>query len=456
METMAASPPSHADISHLRSSQFANPAHTPQATRQAQAADVQQPAQHSQPDQASQGSIASYQSTVGGVSTPRLETSSSNVSQLTSYSDLTPPGVPAASEVVFEQQPRQYVPQHARLMRTQTPDGREVNGPPRLEDSVITSPTNIISPVSTNGTKRTASGHVKNAPSLPNTPLESAFSVGRPRGDSTSSTSSRAGELAMNLKARLGYAMAKVQNGWEHRNIHEVEVLAAKQAHAHPHRHSMSHVDSTRRTVGANMSNGHARASMYGNINGVPYAYTNGHGAVDNTSYPSKRHSGAFASSSQPVLGTTPRLQPAADIRPTSNHAPTHYPSNNHISLSQPIPYTSSAMSPPRTPVNGINGSTHAYPRRPAPLLTDSQTAEAEREALQALFQLGSPHTSQADRWYQHSSQASSSQASPLRSDFGITPRRVTFARSESSSSAAVESEGRSDGGGENVGVPVA
>lgn len=456
METLAASPPSHAEISHLRSSHFSNPANTPPPTRQAQPADVPPPALQPQPDQASQGSIASYQSTVGDTSTPRLESSSSNVSQWTAYTDLTSPVVPAVPGGVFEEQQRQYGQQNPHLARVHTPEGRDVNGSARAEDSVITSPMSITSPVPTNGTKRTASGHVKNAPSLPNTPLEPAFSAGRSRGDSISSTSSRASELAMNLKTRLGYAMAKVQNGWEHRSIHEVEILAARQAHAHPHRHSMSHVDSSRRPVSANLSNGHARTSLYSDSPGLPYAYGHGNGYTDTTSYPSKRHSGAFASSSQPVLGTTPRLQPAADIRPMSHHAHAHYSPNNHISLSQPTPYSTSAMSPPRTPVNGINGTTHAHPRRPAPLLTDSQTAEAEREALQALFQLGSPHTSQADRWYQHSSQASSSQASPLRTEFGVTPRRVTFARSESSSSAAVESEGRSESGVEKVGVPVA
>ncbi|EME47195.1 hypothetical protein DOTSEDRAFT_69219 [Dothistroma septosporum NZE10] len=81
-------------------------------------------------------------------------------------------------------------------------------------------------------------------------------------------------------------------------------------------------------------------------------------------------------------------------------------------------------MSPPRTPTNT------AATRRPPTIRTELQTAEAERDALQALFQLGSPHTSQMPR----RATTASSQASPQRMNLD-TPRRVTFARSESDSS---------------------
>jgi hypothetical protein len=260
--------------------------------------------------------------------------------------------------------------------------------------------------------------------------------------------------LAMNLKTRLGYAMAKVQNGWEHRNISEVEQLAAHKMHAH--RHSMSHLDYSRRPVSAGLTNGAARTSLY-----EDHAYSQN--ALDQAVYPpSKRHSGHYPtytqSSSQPVQGSTPRLQPAADIRPTSSYQHQQYHYNQQYSASQPQLHShSTGMSPPRTPVNGT-AHNHARSHRPPTLRTEVQTAEAERDALQALFQLGSPHASQmsgggypnangngygyASRGYQHS-QASSSQASPLRSEFAMTtPRRVTFARSESDSSAFSGSNG--------------
>ncbi|KAH0006443.1 hypothetical protein KCU78_g12307, partial [Aureobasidium melanogenum] len=66
--------------------------------------------------------------------------------------------------------------------------------------------------------KRTASGLLKAV----DTPNEQ-----RPRAESVSSAGSKAGEVAAQLKTRLAYAMVKVQHGWEHRNINEVERLAA-------------------------------------------------------------------------------------------------------------------------------------------------------------------------------------------------------------------------------------
>ena len=345
-------------------------------------------------EQASQESLRS----LGQSSSGRLQTSSSNVSQLTAYTDLTSPG-----SLVPE--PRYERPD---IERIRTPEDS------RHDSYAFASPMSVTSPASTNGTKRTASGHVKNAPSLPSTPLTTAFAGKRSRADSLSSTGSRAGELAWTLKARLGYAMAKVQHGWEHKNIREVEALAA-----HSHRHSMSQLDySSRRPLSSSggLSNGAGRLSMY------------------EPDHPSKRLSASID------LAAPPRLQPAPDIRPASQRQHHHPPPAGQ--WNQPT-----AMSPPHTPLT--------TPRRPPTLRTELQTAEAEREALQALFQLGSPHSSQVAvqvPWQQQGSQASSSQASPLRAEFGAAfaaaPRKVTFARGESESDSGVES-----GGGEGVAV---
>lgn len=382
--------------SYLRSSQHPDP-EPDQATRS-----ELQPA-----EQASQESLRSLGN--GTVGTGRsLQTSSSNVSQLTPYTDLTSPSSLAPESYG---QHSQYRPEVARIRTPETS-----LDPGRNDSYAIASPMSVTSPISTNGTKRTASGHVKNAPSLPNTPLPATFAGKRSRADSISSTGSRAGELAATLKARLGYAMAKVQHGWENKSLSEVEQLAR-----HKHRHSMSQLDYHQRPSSswAGMSNGRG---VYESPRAREYGYAG-------DEHPSKRHSGtdyaSFMPPSLPDFAAAPRLQPAADIRPTSQRRENHiYPS------SQPLPQTN-AMSPPRTPVNG-------FARKPPTIRTELQTAEAERDALQALFQLGSPHSSQVP--WQQSSQASSSQASPLRGEF-TTPRRVTFARSESDSSARRSSE---------------
>jgi hypothetical protein len=100
------------------------------------------------------------------------------------------------------------------------------------EDASQSQPDSISSPTRH---KRTASGLLK-AVDTPNDQ--------RPRAESVSSAGSKAGEVssrrvsgvastdstfqvAAQLKTRLAYAMVKVQHGWEHRNINEVEQLAA-------------------------------------------------------------------------------------------------------------------------------------------------------------------------------------------------------------------------------------
>ncbi|KAK4505851.1 hypothetical protein PRZ48_003816 [Zasmidium cellare] len=394
----------YAPASHQQtSSHMREPHHNPATTRTVHAADSNH--HHHNHHQtlsapASQESFVSVQSTGSSIA-PGLQGSDSNLSQITTYTDLTSPSSSAASKAAKDaaqsannsQIPRDTTPENA----TRTP---HLNG-----DNALASPMSIASPVATNGAKRTASGHVKNAHSLSNTPYQSMFPGRDSRRESISSSGSKAGELAATLKTRLGYAMAKVQHGWEHKTLNEVEQLAAHRARNN--RNSMSHIDSRPSTSG--LSNGTAGLSVYESasrgslhVNGQP---------------PSKRHSGTYSgyAYAPQQSAPTPHLQPAPDIRPTSSSRPQAGP--------QLYPTTSngSAMSPPRTPINAAG-------RRPPTIRTETQTIEAERDALQALFQLGSPHTSQMPY------AASSSQASPMKTDMD-TPRRVTFAWSESNSS---------------------
>ncbi|KAK5112237.1 hypothetical protein LTR62_004398 [Meristemomyces frigidus] len=362
-----------------------------------------------QPLSASQESVVSARSDGSSLRQPHLQSSSSNLSQLTNDTDPTSPAIPAP-QPQHEQQSFKTGPMPT--YRAITPEDE-----PQSYSSLLASPQSVLSPASTNGAKRTASGHVKNAPSLPNTPMTANLHGRRSRAESISSTGSRAGELAATLKSRLGYAMAKVQHGWEHKNIMEIQQIAAQDV---SQRYSMSHVDHSKRPVSAGLSYGTERMSMYENYGPLMYDSIN--------PPPSKRRSGNFstfmASPQQPRHpgSNTPHLQPPADIRSVTSQQ--HYYS---APSTQQIGYNN-AMSPPRTPMNG-------HPRRPPTIRTDTQTAEAERDALQALFQLGSPHTSQVSR-NTNASQTSSNQESPLRNEFP-TPRRVTFARSVSEASSA-------------------
>jgi hypothetical protein len=142
--------------------------------------------------------------------------------------------------------------------------------------------------------KRTASGLLK-AVDTPNDQ--------RPRAESVSSAGSKAGEVsqyhasgvastdlisqvAAQLKTRLAYAMVKVQHGWEHRNINEVEQLAAAL---------------------------HPRMAASPPASSVP---------IDIRSPPSKRRSGAGT-----VSWSLPDSSPATFRRPSVSSPPAQVPS---------------------------------------------------------------------------------------------------------------------------------
>jgi hypothetical protein len=402
METMHATYPSHPPLGQPSRMAESRPRPTfDQPTRNMHAADLQ-PQQLSAP--ASQESIIttnSYGSSVGS----QLQSASSNASQLTSYTDPTSPSSYAPTTKT----------EHSTLTLNNDVDVRDRTPEDHISregDAAFISPASTSTPVATNGTKRTAEGYTKETLGVSSTPFTGVIRGNRSRAASTASSSgSRAGELAANLKARLGYAMTKVQNGWEHKSFSEVERLTAQKV---ANRHSMSHLDYNRRPMSSGLANGTARLSMY-----EPHHVSSLDGGH---SPPSKRSSGTYANFAPTraphTTGTTPRLQPAPDIRPANSYRSHPYPQQLHK------PRHNNGMSPPRTPI------THQA-RRPHPIRTDTQTAEAEREALQALFQLGSPHGSQIPR-AQTTSRASSSQTSPLRAESSSTPRRVTFARSDS------------------------
>jgi hypothetical protein len=403
METMHASYHSHPSLGQATHMAESRPRPTfGQPTRNMHASDSQ-PQQLSAP--ASQESIITTNSYGSSVAS-HMQSASSDASQLTSYTDPTSPSAIAPTTKIY----------HSSLTVDNNADVRDRTPEDQVSRegdlTAFISPASSSTPVATNGTKRKAEGYTKEILGGSSTSSSGVIRGNRSRAASTaSSSSSRAGELAASLKARLGYAMTKVQNGWEHKSFSEVELLTAQKA---ANRHSMSHLDHNRRPTSSGLANGTARLSMY-----EPHHISNMDGPFD---HPSKRLSGSystFAPTRAPyTTATTPRLQPAPDIRPTNG-----YRSHPYAQQLQRARH-SNGMSPPRTPNT-------QQPRRPHPIRTDTQTAEAEREALQALFQLGSPHGSQIPRGQTTSRGAGSSQISPLRAE-ASTPRRVTFARSDS------------------------
>ncbi|KAK6399650.1 hypothetical protein LTR95_019406, partial [Oleoguttula sp. CCFEE 5521] len=263
--------PPHTPTSMTTTQTRARPATgvSPQATRNLHAPGYQH-SLSSAP--ASQESITSNGSAKSSV-VQRLQTSSSNVSQLTDYTDFTSP---ASSRPSYEESGGMNIDVQSGDHRVRTPEVQVLK-----EDAQLASPMNVTSPL-TNGTKRTASGHFKNAPNVAHTPIGIAPHSGRSRAESLSSTGSRAGELAASLKTRLGYAMVKVHYGLEHKTFAEVERIAAPKTS--PNRYSMPNHDYARRPASSGLSNGTARLSIYSpDAHRIP---------MDDTAPPpSKRHS---------------------------------------------------------------------------------------------------------------------------------------------------------------------
>ncbi|KAH0343916.1 hypothetical protein KCU81_g5031, partial [Aureobasidium melanogenum] len=167
--------------------------------------------------------------------------------------------------------------------------------------------------------KRTASGLFKAV----DTPNEQ-----RPRAESVSSAGSKAGEVAAQLKTRLAYAMVKVQHGWEHRNINEVERLAA---------------------------------AMHPRMAASPTAST---APIDIRSPPSKRRSGAGV-----VTWSLPDSSPAMNGHSQNAHM------FRRPSVSSP---PAQVLQVPSTPKS-----------RPPPVRSTMPTQQAEQDAMDALMLMG-------------------------------------------------------------------
>lgn len=267
--------------------------------------------------------------------------------------------------------------------------------------------------------------------------------------------------------------MAKVQHGWEHRNIDEVEQLAA----ALPPRTTASSPTAAafaaRGLVSPKsaLTNGAARLSMQDLANGR---------LSDATSPPSKRRSGTglVTWSGQPtIIPSTktnrekPSLAPPLDLRspPASSTSQQHRRKPGKVSAiatTTTQKTTSTSTSPPQLPSTPKS--------RPSALRTVTQTQQAEQDAMHALMLMGSPSNSgkfpsgppsqlsasssqqqnyqqqqqqqqqplTAQRRPSHSnnnntdnSQSSSLQPSPLHAEFPQVAKRSILTRTDSSDS---------------------
>ncbi|KAK5130105.1 hypothetical protein LTR16_001742 [Cryomyces antarcticus] len=325
------------------------------------------------------------------------------------------------------------------------------------------SPMSSASPTYLAGTKRTANGHVKPVViSIPNSPVTAA-QPGRSRAESLSSSGSRAGEAAAQLKARLAYAMVKVQNGWENRSLKELEDYASRNtlpgasnatingsAYRPPSPNST--VGRTPLYRGLSDDSDQYATSSHDQMSPTGTSRTNAHAHDKSMSPPSKRRSGTYASfwasqdsnaasrllklqSADTAAPIAPSLAPAANIIPSRSSR--HSNSTHAPPMLSSIKATASASS-------HLPFAAPQTPGRPSILRGPTATAQAEQDAVESLLFMSSPKNS---GHFPHTSQTSTALPSPLRTDFP-TPKRVVFESRDARPGTASSSGGGGGGGG--------
>ncbi|KAF2193303.1 hypothetical protein K469DRAFT_693324 [Zopfia rhizophila CBS 207.26] len=178
-----------------------------------------------------QDSQESFVSTASSTFTaPRLLSSSSNISNSTAAdTEFTSPGSSNAPSSQNQIEANRTMPPSPTVARGQHPQAtttRIDTNAPRTGDTAA-SPMSVEFPVLTQGSKRTASGTMKNA-GLPVDSSVAAVSGHRRNISVESNSNPRTKELSARLRARLSYAMVKVENGWEKRSIEELEELPSQ------------------------------------------------------------------------------------------------------------------------------------------------------------------------------------------------------------------------------------
>jgi len=240
-------------------------------------------------------------------------------------------------------------------------------------------------------------------------------------------------QAAAQLKTRLAYAMAKVQHGWEHKSMAEVEQLAVSlspkpltlQQDAHHRIISPRSRTFDARTAGRQLPQ--AQIPMHDPARSYKSPM----------SPPAKRRSGEFGAiladqNINPRTGYVSTLAPPPDIG-----QPKH---SRRVSFTQTSPRGRAAQSnghqaPPPSHIP----TTPKAARRPAQIRTSTQTAQDEQDAMDALMLMGSPtNGGQFPRSSQHSSGHASPQRTPITKS--SRPRQALQYRSDSNDSITSES----------------
>ncbi|KAF4636883.1 hypothetical protein G7Y89_g1213 [Cudoniella acicularis] len=297
-----------------------------------------------------------------------------------------------------------------------------------------------LSIASTAGQKRTADGQVKSGVSgSPQSPRARGHSRNTSTVSNVSAASSRIGEvrcvindrrlptdayqISSELRARLSYAMVKVNNGWQSNSIDEVESLASQAGSPTSSTstlHGRRSLITSPRTAIANLqgqtsgpSQSPADFDLY-SANGQPSRTYESFWRDHSATNPAHRYPSHPSASSPPPSKS---LAPPADIRPTPTSRRSGTPK---FSKPPTIPgqHSNSSLrsSAPRTP------NRNDY-RDNTIIQTPTQKTIQEQDAIETLLFMSSPGNSgNMGPNFPGRSQASPQQ-SPLRAEFSMQGR---------------------------------
>ncbi|OJD32202.1 mediator complex subunit med21 [Diplodia corticola] len=384
-------------------------------------------------------------STESIVDTELTSPATSNVSsQCPPYSQPVPP--PANQEDVRSPS-RAVTPQPSTIMAE------------KLQNASSASPMAVDTPTISQGTKRTASGAVK-IPSSSASLMTTGLCTSVPSANMGALSSlSRIGKLSADLKTRLSYAMVKVQNGWEHQSIEELETAATSQRTSRsatqtptsakfrnatddsPHaydrrtRRPSALSDPSDRYLGTpGAQRSPSRIRMFGPTTGLTQ--------LDPTDEDARPSTASTFSSS---ASSAPTLAPALDLSPTKRHRRSTTSSSRppppmlgsqprpEVRVTKPFP---DILGAPATPAAGgttrqPTGTTTST-QRPAGILR-MPSQQAEMDAVDSLlFMSSSPNNSAHLAHAPGAGASSTANPSPLKMEF---TKRVAFDDSSSSSS---------------------
>ncbi|KAI9684403.1 MAG: hypothetical protein M1829_002213 [Trizodia sp. TS-e1964] len=307
----------------------------------------------------------------------------------------------------------------AKRPRTPTHGGRQDGS---IAEGLL-SPRNPHFPLlaPTAGQKRTASGEVK-APaavnnSLPTSPVH-AISPSRRVRAGVASNGSSVEELTHQLRARLSYAMIKVQNGWESRSLNEVETMAALHSPATPALHGLAHTlalpsssssayarlrrdgsDLSQKSGDSTLPNSpHISNALLANesLNGQHHQHQQQqqqHQQQQQRTYESFWRDHGSSSSSSANNPVSRILQARISLAPPADIIPARHPRRTHSSQRTHPPPSLPTTTQPRYPTTATTHTTP--PHTPALLMrTPSQKTAMEQEAVESLIFMSSPGNS--------------------------------------------------------------